>query len=67
MTQNKYWRGFEELEKHPSFEEHKQKEFKDPLPAASYEVEDEGKLHRPRRDFLKMLGFSITAATVAAG
>lgn len=62
-----YWKGIEELEKNPEFVQSSQNEFKDALPVDEFlnqsGVQSEG---THRRDFLKFLGFSVTAATLAA-
>ncbi|MBK8442545.1 MAG: TAT-variant-translocated molybdopterin oxidoreductase [Sphingobacteriales bacterium] len=67
MKQPKYWRSFDELEASEAFNKKKQDEFLEELPLLS-EIQDLAKNTRaPRRDFLKMLGFSLTAAVAAAG
>jgi len=68
MANNKsYWKGIEELEKTPDFVENSQKEFKDPIPVDDFlNKEDVASEGTNRRDFLKFLGFSVTAATLAA-
>jgi MoCo/4Fe-4S cofactor protein with predicted Tat translocation signal len=68
MATNKtYWKGIEELEKNPSFVNNSKNEFSELLPVDEFlnkeEVKTEG---TNRRDFLKFLGFSVTAATLAA-
>jgi MoCo/4Fe-4S cofactor protein with predicted Tat translocation signal len=66
-TTKKYWKGIDELKQTPAFVEHRDKEF-----VSSSTVEDflgDEKLQETstaRRDFLKFLGFSVAAATVAA-
>src|SRR6056297_67991 len=63
----KYWVGLEELQENPEFMQNSQNEF-----AAQQSVDDFlsdtelSKTSTNRRDFLKFLGFSVTAATVAA-
>src|SRR5690606_33517057 len=62
-----YWKGLEELEQSPAFTAQAEKEFANDLPVLSAVTEPittEGKTSR--RDFLKMLGFSVTAATIAS-
>lgn len=62
-----YWKGLEELEQSPAFTAQAEKEFANDLPVLSAVAEPittEGKTSR--RDFLKMLGFSVTAATIAS-
>ncbi|MEZ4889078.1 MAG: TAT-variant-translocated molybdopterin oxidoreductase [Crocinitomicaceae bacterium] len=66
-TTKKYWKGIEELHETPEFLQSKQQEF------AGYQTieqflgsEEIEKTSTNRRDFLKFLGFSVAAATVAA-
>ena len=65
MSQNKYWQSFGEVKSGEEFRQQQQDEFREELP-----FEDvEGGLadaKAPRRDFLKYLGFSTAAATLAA-
>ncbi|MCB0515410.1 MAG: TAT-variant-translocated molybdopterin oxidoreductase [Chitinophagales bacterium] len=66
MKEKKYWKGLDELNQSPEFLESKKNEFAEELPVLEHLnglVQD---TKAPRRDFLKMLGFSLTAATVAA-
>lgn len=69
MSNNKkYWKGVEELNDSPAFQEVKSKEFSELLPAEDF-LGDEGLLANSstsRRDFLKYLGFGVTAASLAA-
>ncbi|HVB02472.1 MAG TPA: TAT-variant-translocated molybdopterin oxidoreductase [Chitinophagaceae bacterium] len=65
MNQKKYWRGLEELQDSPERKKNAEDEFREPLPFD--EPQSLLETPTPRRDFLKYLGFSITAATVAAG
>ena len=63
----KYWKGIEELEQTPEFVESSQKEFSEYVPVDEFlgnAAEDTSNTNR--RDFLKVLGFSVTAATLAA-
>ncbi len=64
MKNNKkqYWKGLEELTKNPEFEKYADKEFAEHLPIND-EKEGDG---TNRRDFLKMMGFGIAAASLAA-
>jgi len=64
MADRKFWQSYEELFQDPDYEKVKNNEFKEKLPFASFEL-DKVK-STPRRDFLKLLGFSLTAATIAA-
>ena len=66
-TNRKYWKGLEELNETPDFIEKRDQEF---TPSSSVDefLGDESlkETSTPRRDFLKFLGFSVAAATVAA-
>lgn len=62
-TQKQYWKGLEQLSNDPEFVKHADKEFPEYLPINSNEGESDG---TSRRDFLKMMGFSIAAASLAA-
>ena len=63
---NKYWQSFAELNNNERFQKEAKDEFKEELPFE--DLEDKGLLDAktPRRDFLKYLGFSTAAATLAA-
>jgi MoCo/4Fe-4S cofactor protein with predicted Tat translocation signal len=64
---NKYWQSFGELNQSENFQQSAQNEFNEELlPLA--DLDDKGILDAktPRRDFLKYLGFSTAAATLAA-
>jgi molybdopterin-containing oxidoreductase family iron-sulfur binding subunit len=66
MEQKKYWQSFTELNQDSeSFKKLAQNEFTEDLP---FGEDDKGLLDAktPRRDFLKFLGFSTAAATLAA-
>jgi len=66
MSQNKYWQSFGEVNDPENLKKMSQDEFLEELP---FEGFDEGGLldaKAPRRDFLKYLGFSTAAATLAA-
>jgi len=54
-----YWKGIEQLKNEPSFVKNSQNEFPEFLPI-------KGSSDNSRRDFLKMMGFGIAAASVAA-
>ncbi len=66
MSDRKYWQSYEELYKDPEYQATVENEFHEKLPFASFELEKKTAKPRPRRDFLKLLGFSIGAATIAA-
>jgi MoCo/4Fe-4S cofactor protein with predicted Tat translocation signal len=66
MEQKNYWKGLEELHEDPGFLKERDKEFAEELPVE--EIFNSSVVNKPanRRDFLKMLGFSVSAATLAA-
>ncbi len=66
MDTNKYWKGLEELHEEASFVELRDKEFADEVPVEEIIADTITKKSSGRRDFLKLMGFSVTAATVAA-
>ncbi len=67
MAEKIYWKGLEEKEQNPEFIAAASKEFSDELPVLRSVSETiSTKSNASRRDFLKMLGFSVTAATIAA-
>ena len=57
-----YWRSFEELTNHPEFVKNSQHEFN--LPSAA--EQEEAAQAPDRRDFLKKVGFGLTAAALAS-
>lgn len=66
MSNNKYWQSLEQREETPAFKEQAAKEFQEELPVFDY-VEDTTKVESTgRRDFLKMVGFSLSAAAIAS-
>ncbi len=61
MKENKkYWKGLDELKRTPEFEKYADKEFAEHLPLENSDSEPS------RRDFLKMMGFGVAAASLAA-
>ncbi len=68
MKDNKktYWKGLEELAQEEKFKQYAQKEFPDYLPVNLQKggFDDEG--GNTRRDFLKLMGFGVAAASLAA-
>ncbi len=63
----KYWKGLEELHENPEFVKAAQSEFPEELPVDEFLADSKlGETSTGRRDFLKFLGFSVTAATLAA-
>ena len=64
MSEKKYWQSFGELNLTESYIKDAENEFREDLPMeASLGILD---AKTPRRDFLKYLGFSTAAATLAA-
>lgn len=66
MAEKKYWKGLEELKQEPEFMQLTQHEFHQEIPVEFFDEQNDT-LQSSRRDFLKIMGFSLTAATVAAG
>lgn len=66
MADKIYWKGIEEKEQLEGFRAIAEKEFSEELPALSSITEPISTGTSSRRDFLKMMGFSVTAAVVAA-
>jgi molybdopterin-containing oxidoreductase family iron-sulfur binding subunit len=63
----KYWKGIEELKATPEFLQSKNNEFVEDLPVDEFlGNENIVDTSTNRRDFLKFLGFSVTAASLAA-
>lgn len=63
----KYWRGLEELANSPEFVKHQQNEFPEEVPVEQFLGKNSlENTSTSRRDFLKFLGFSVTAASLAA-
>ncbi len=66
-NQKVYWKGLEELHETPEFVKSRDNEFVESLPMEEFLGKEElGQTKTGRRDFLKFLGFSVTAAAVAA-
>src|SRR5688500_12860876 len=65
MSQKQYWQGFGQVNDPENFQKQVTDEFREELP---FEDLNEGLMDAkaPRRDFLKYLGFSTAAATLAA-
>jgi molybdopterin-containing oxidoreductase family iron-sulfur binding subunit len=68
MATKKYWKGLEELNNSPEFIKHSQNEFAEQVPVDEFLSDDSLTENNGtnRRDFLKFLGFSVTAASLAA-
>ncbi len=66
-NQKKYWKGIEQVEKTPEFLVQQENEFSQELPIDEFLNSDAAKDNAAsRRDFLKFLGFTTAAATLAA-
>ena len=68
MATKKYWKGLEELNNGPEFVQNAQNEFAEQVPVDAF-LSDSNLTENNgtnRRDFLKFLGFSVTAASLAA-
>ena len=66
MSQKKYWQSFGEFSDSEEFRKQQQDEFKEELPFEGFDDKGLIDAKAPRRDFLKYLGFSTAAATLAA-
>jgi MoCo/4Fe-4S cofactor protein with predicted Tat translocation signal len=63
----KYWKGIEELDNSKEFAKHAFAEFPDFLPVKESRAgATEDSSVAPRRDFLKLMGFGVAAATLAS-
>jgi MoCo/4Fe-4S cofactor protein with predicted Tat translocation signal len=66
MSEKKYWKSFGELNLSKSYLKDQENEFREDLPMESLDSLGLIDAKTPRRDFLKYLGFSTAAATLAA-
>ncbi|MEC7646091.1 MAG: TAT-variant-translocated molybdopterin oxidoreductase [Bacteroidota bacterium] len=67
MKKNKkYWKGIGQLKNDPNIEKLSHNEFAEELPLDDFLSEDLSTTSTSRRDFLKFLGFSTAAATLAS-
>ena len=67
MSQNKYWQNFSEVNDPADLNREVNKdEFREDLPFEGFDDKGLIDTKSPRRDFLKYLGFSTAAATIAA-
>lgn len=62
----KYWQSFGEVNDPENFKTQTQDEFQEQLPFEGFDDKGLIDAKAPRRDFLKYLGFSTAAATLAA-
>ena len=66
-TNRKYWKGIEELNQTPEFLETIKSEFAQEISVEEFLGDDNlGNTSTNRRDFMKFLGFSVAAASLAA-
>ena len=66
-TNRKYWKGLDELHQTPEFLENSKNEFPEELSVNEFLADEKlAEGSTGRRDFLKFLGFSVAAATLAA-
>lgn len=61
-----YWKGVEQLTNHPEFVKNNEKEFPEYLPIKDAQGDNSEGLNTNRRDFLKLMGFSAAAVSLAA-
>jgi len=66
MSENKYWQSFGEVNDPENYQKLSQDEFLEELPFEGFDDKDLVDAKAPRRDFLKYLGFSTAAASLAA-
>ncbi|NLR91334.1 TAT-variant-translocated molybdopterin oxidoreductase [Flammeovirga agarivorans] len=67
MAKKEYWKGVEQLTNNPEFVKYADKEFPEHLPIKdAYGDNSEGEFKSNRRDFLKVMGFSVAAVSLAA-
>jgi MoCo/4Fe-4S cofactor protein with predicted Tat translocation signal len=70
MSNNKkYWKSIEDLQDNPEFVKKQMNEFSEPIPfeaLTNADAKGEDASGTNRRDFLKYMGFSVTAASLAA-
>lgn len=65
-NKKQYWQGIEQLKNDPEFVKYANKEFPEYLPIDENKRNGNDTGGSSRRDFLKMMGFGISAATLAA-
>ncbi len=67
MSDKKYWNSVDHLKEEPLFVEEAQKEFSEAIPVEDFLSKSNlSDTSASRRDFLKFMGFSLGAATLAA-
>lgn len=65
-TTKKYWKGLSELHNSPEFQKNANNEFAEELPVEGLMSEETTSSTTSRRDFLKVMGFTTTAAVLAS-
>lgn len=66
MSKKTYWKGVEQLTNNPDFVKNAEKEFAEDLPIKDAYGDNSDSLDTNRRDFLKVMGFSVAAVSLAA-
>ncbi|MCS6991902.1 MAG: TAT-variant-translocated molybdopterin oxidoreductase [Chitinophagales bacterium] len=66
MKEKKYWKGLEELKEDPDFIAQRDREFAEELPVEELWGSGAWKQPQSRRDFLRLMGFGVSAAAMAA-
>ena len=68
MSNKKYWKSLEDFNNSPEIIKKAQNEFAQEIPLEAFLGNNDSLSNSktPRRDFLKFLGFSVTAASLAA-
>ena len=62
----KYWKGLPELNESPEFLKQSKSEFSEEIPMEGFLSEEKAADSTSRRDFLKLMGFTTTAAVLAS-
>jgi molybdopterin-containing oxidoreductase family iron-sulfur binding subunit len=65
-TSKKYWKGLSELNNSTEFQKNANNEFAEELPLEGLMNEETVSSNTSRRDFLKVMGFTTTAAVLAS-
>ncbi len=66
MSKKIYWKGLEQLNEEADFLKYSEKEFPEKLPTQKELKETSNSTDSTRRDFLKLMGFSVAAVSMAA-
>ena len=65
-TTKRYWKGLPELHNSSEFQNNANNEFAEELPLEGLLKEETTSSNTSRRDFLKVMGFTTTAAVLAS-